>query len=122
MKIKWIIVANSSLARIYSMSNNKNHNPGLSLVKELNHPESRKKGTDLISDVPGRYKARGGANSGSFASNTEPKKNEADHFTQEIAQVLEHGRTANDFDTIILVTSPHFQGLLNKHLNSHLLS
>ena len=118
METKWIIVANSSFARIFSM----NTFHSLNLIKELNHPDSRKKDTELMSGSLGRYKVRGGAGGGNFSSKTDPKKGEAEHFAKEIADVLEHGRTTHNFDSIILVTPPGFQGLLNKHLNPHVLA
>lgn len=118
METKWIIVANSSMARIFSM--NTAHK--LILIKELNHPESRKKDSELMSGSLGRYKVRGGAGGGNFSSRTDPKKNEVDHLAKQLAELLEHGRTTNNFDHIILITPPAFQGLLNKHFNPHLLA
>jgi protein required for attachment to host cells len=118
METKWIIVANASSARIFSM--NTVHK--LILIKELNHPESRKKDSELMSGSLGRYKVRGGAGGGNFSSRTDPKKSEVDHFAKELAELLEHGRTTNDFDSIILVTPPTFHGLLNKHFTPYLLA
>lgn len=116
MTITWILVANSTTARIYSLNKiNK-----LNLVTELNHPDGRKKDTELVSGELGRYKARSGAASGNFSSKSEPKKVEADNFAKEIAEVLDHGRRVNDFDSVVLISPPNFHGLLNKHLDTHL--
>lgn len=108
----WVVVANASTARIFSK---KKGNHKLSLIKELSHPDSRKKGCELISDGPGRFQARGEKLSGNFSRRTDPKKVEADHFAKELAMFLEHGRKLNDFQTVLLVMPAHFQGLVKYH-------
>ena len=50
MSITWILVANASLAKLYA---NYGPNKGLELVKELMHPESRQKNSELVTDRPG---------------------------------------------------------------------
>ena len=46
----WILVANASLAKFYA---NAGPNKGLALMKEIRHPESRQKNSDLVTDRPG---------------------------------------------------------------------
>lgn len=113
----WIVVANASMARIFSLNKHKD----LKLVQELSHPDSRKKDTELVSDIPGQFRARGGVARGNFCARTEPRKVQAHHFAQEIADILEHGRKTNLFDFIVLITLPGFQGTLKEHLNDHTL-
>lgn len=114
----WIIVANAGYARIYSKTKNDHQ---LNLVKELEHPESRKKASDLVSDGKGRYIA-GNSAVGTYSSRTNPKEVEAEHFAKELADILEHGRKANDFKTLILVAPPSFQAKIKDHLSDHLQS
>jgi protein required for attachment to host cells len=115
MSTTWIAVANASIARIYV-----NHGPnkGLQLVKELAHPESREKGADLVSDRPG-HNAGAGNGHGSFVPATDPKQNEAEHFALELAKELEHGRTTNSYQRLILVLSTPFMGMVKQRLSSH---
>lgn len=108
MTVTWIVVANASVAKLYS---NAGPNKGLELVKELIHPESRQKTADLVSDRPGAMGA--GSGGGSFQAQTSPKQHEARVFAQEIAQELYQGRTSNVFKRAILVAPPAFMGLLN---------
>ncbi len=115
MSKKWIIVTNASTARIYALNGTRH----LDLLHQLNHPDSRKKDSELMSGSLGRYKVRSGAGGGNYSSKTDPKEGEAEHFAQEIAHLLEHGRTTNDFESVILVAPPHFEGLLNKHCSTH---
>ena len=109
MAITWILVANASLAKLYA---NLGPNKGLTLVKELIHPESRQKNGELVSDSSGAMGAVG-SGGGSLQPQTLPKQHEAKVFAQEIAQALYQGRTSNAFKRAILVAPPAFMGLLN---------
>ena len=109
MAITWILVANASLAKLYA---NLGPNKGLTLVKDLIHPESRQKNGELVSDRSGAMGAAG-SGGGSMQPQTLPKQHEAKVFAQEIAQALYHGRTTNAFKRAILVAPPAFMGLLN---------
>ncbi len=50
MSITWIMVANASQAKLFA-----HHGPkrGLELIKELMHPQSREKTSNLVSDRSG---------------------------------------------------------------------
>jgi protein required for attachment to host cells len=110
MSITWIMVANASQAKLFA-----NHGPnkGLELVRELVHPESREKAANLVSDRTGNF-----AGSGSYAQPTDPKQHEAERFALEVAHELEHGRTKNAYERLILVASAPFLGLLNSRLSA----
>ena len=62
MSITWILVANAAQAKLYA---NQGPNKGVKLVSEYAHPESREKGSDLVSDRPGHYQGHGNGR-GSF--------------------------------------------------------
>ena len=115
MTTSWILVANASTARIFS---NNGPKKGLKLVKELNHPESRQKSSDLVTDRPGHMQGFGNGH-GSRQPATTPKEYEIEKFAQEIAKELDHGRTTNDFERLIVVASSPFIGTLNGRLSDH---
>jgi protein required for attachment to host cells len=110
MAITWILVANSSLAKLYA---NLGPNQGLKLVKELMHPASRQKNSDLVSDHPGSNIA----GKGNGEPQTLPKEHEAKVFAQEIARELYQGRAANAYGRAILVAPPGFMGVINSTLD-----
>jgi protein required for attachment to host cells len=112
MSTTWILVANASLAKLYA-----NHGPkkGLKLLHEMQHPESRERAAELVADRPGHGV---GGGHGSFVPATDPKRNEADRFAQEVSRHIEQGRTANSFERLIVVASAPFMGKLNNHLPS----
>jgi protein required for attachment to host cells len=115
MTTTWIVVANASLARLYF---NNGPKKGLQLFKELSHPESREKASDLVSDRPGHNPGSGNGQ-GSFVSATDPKQHEAERFAQELSKELEHGRAANHYERLIMVASSPFIGVLNQRLSGH---
>lgn len=112
----WILVANASKAKIFSVNKLKflTGKEKLESVQEFTHPASRKKDVDIASDKLGHYKE------GSFVEPTDPKKYEAESFGREIVSTLEAARVANEFDELILVVPAQFRGMMNKHLRSPL--
>lgn len=112
----WVVVTNSNFCRIYNYSKNPVQ---ISLLKTIEHPESRLKDTDLISDRSGHYKTMSSTR-GSYEQRTDPKKNEIDQFAHDIANELETARNNNACDQIIIIASPQMSGLLFQHFNKHL--
>lgn len=114
----WILVANASLAKIYV-----NHGPkkGLTLLKETEHPQSRQKNADLVTDRPGHMQGVGNGH-GARQPQTEPKLNAAQHFARELARAFNHGRSTNQFERAILVAPPSFMGLINDKLDGQTAS
>jgi protein required for attachment to host cells len=113
MAITWILVANASLAKLYE---NLGPNKGLKLVKELIHPESRLKNSELVTDRPGSM-ASVGNGQGACQPQTIPKDHEAKVFAQELAQALYAGRTQNAYERAIVFAPPGFMGMLNSVLD-----
>lgn len=115
MTTTWILVANASSAHLYA---NQGPKKGLKRIREFEHAASRGKGLDLVSDRPGHNRSHGNGH-GSLIPATDPKQNEAQHFAIELARELERGRATNQYQRLILVAAPHFMGLLNNHIGSH---
>ncbi len=109
----WILVANASKAFLYSSENL--YTGDLQLVEELRHPESRKKGVDLITDGPGGYATDHGARSAYEKSH--PKEDEAEIFAIKLASLLKDGNYNNDYEQLVLVATSHFYGLMKKHMD-----
>lgn len=107
----WVVCANSSECNIYAYDKKAIK---LTTVKKLSHPESKLKGIDINTDRPGHYQAAGTAR-GSYAPDENTQEYEANNFAREIAREVETGRTAHQYDKLILVSPPAMQGLLNQH-------
>lgn len=122
----WILVANSCEAHLYTspraklLTPNKKNNV-LVLVGDFYHPESREKDSELVTDRLGRWGRSGGRLShGTFAEPTQPKAHEQEVFAQQLGEILENGRTANQFEDLIIVAAPKFQGKLKQKMNDKL--
>ena len=121
MAITWILVANASQAHLYSSTRAKlfNGKASLSLVNQFMHPQSREKGSELVTDKLGH------SGHGTFVEASEPKQQEADSFARELITLLEEGRVKQRFEDLMIIASPKFWGMLNKYLNgplNHMLS
>lgn len=116
----WLLVGNASRARLYETQARPKT---LTLLKEYLHPPSREKGDDLASDRPGHYQTEvtgmEGTTHGAFNEPVSPKEFEHTRFAMELAKELNAGRTQNNFNNLMIVASPHFHGLLNQHMNTH---
>ena len=93
----WIIVANSTHARLFTVD-------GATLKEHdaLVHPECRMHEKDLVSDRPGV----------GIEMKTSPKKNEMILFARQIADLIEKARNDGKLDRLFLTASPELLGLL----------
>jgi protein required for attachment to host cells len=112
----WILISDASRARLFAASSRQKP---WTLVRELEHPQSRAKGQDIMADKPGRVKQSMGAGSRpAMEPVTPPKEVEAEHFAQQLAAVLEDGHGRNDYARLVLAAPPSFLGLLRKALST----
>ncbi len=112
----WIVIANARMSTIYSVSP-KNHH--FNLVKTLFHAEDQhQKNSDLTSDGPGHYQKGRTSLRGSYEE-TNHKELETERFAQHICQELEHGRTTNAYQSLIVIAEPRFYGHINTHAGRH---
>lgn len=117
----WILVANASQAHLYSSPRAKllNGESSLTLVNQFAHPQSREKGSELVTDKLGHN------GHGTFVEASEPKQHQAESFARELIALLEQGRVGLCFDDLIIIAPAKFRGMLNKYLNAplnHMLS
>jgi protein required for attachment to host cells len=113
-KETWIVVANSSHAKIYKAENNKQ----LVEIKQFKHPESRLHDSDLVSSKPGRTNARTGYRRSTYEPTTDPKDQEINSFAKEISLYLDYARENENLGRIYLTASPAFLGVLRRTLSS----
>ena len=109
---KWIVNTDTNTCKIYSYNNLEGK---LTQIKTIIHPECKLNDIELTSDRPGRYRARDIA-SGAYAPHSDPKSVKIQQFAQEISHYLDHGRTTNAYQELIIIALPHMNGLLLKLL------
>jgi len=104
----WILLADAASARLYLSG----ERPGdWTLLREIEHPESRMRASELLSDKPGRVKQSTGSRA-ALEPHTPRKKVEAERFARQLAQVLDEGVVSGACERLVLVTPPAFLGVL----------
>jgi protein required for attachment to host cells len=105
----WVLVTDSSEARIYSARNLRGE---LELVETLTHEASRLHARDLGSDVPGRVHDRFGPGRHSLDQGQKLKSAEKQRFGREIATCLAEAQRQKKFDRLVVMAGPAFLGIL----------
>lgn len=113
MKNKWILIANTNQATVYS-SPEAHPKVQLTLVKAFNHPDSRGLAQDLTSDKPGRYLSGQGAH-GAFGE-PDHKSIEVARFAEELAHYMAAGYHQHLYTELDVYAEPHFFGIFMKAL------
>lgn len=115
-KDSWLLVANSSLARIFKVRKRKE----LSELKVFEHPESRLHNLDLVTDKPGRDCESSGMGRHALEPKMLPKQHEFEIFAKYLADYLENAYNQGEFDTLYISASPSLLGLLRQSLNANI--
>ncbi len=109
-KETWILVANSSLAKIFKIEKNSI----LTEVKEMTHPESRLHEGDLVSSRPGRtYESVGTARHAIEPHHTQ-KHEEFTIFAKFISGYLDTAREEGKYGKLYISAGPAFLGILRQ--------
>lgn len=107
-----ILVANANKAALCKAASIHQPKPDLQLIKRFDHPQSRQKVSELIdSDHSGQ--SRGNGVGGGFPE-SDVKEVEAETFARELMDSLTASHNKQHCDSLLLIASPHFLGLLNK--------
>lgn len=110
----WIVVADSSKARIFSREKKYS---SLEELESLTHPESRLRRQDLVTDRPGQKQKASETGEYEAGENNDPKEDEAEAFAGEIGEQLNKARAQGRFERLVLLAEPEFLGLLRKRLD-----
>jgi protein required for attachment to host cells len=111
----WILVADSSRARIFLADT---ASSPLVELESFTHPASRQHEQEITSDLPGKQNGRGlnGSFAHAMSQETDPKHQEAINFAKEVAQHLNKSHSKNKFKQLIIAAAPNFLGLLRDNL------
>ncbi len=109
MTATWILVADSSRARLFSI--NRALDP-LHEIGNFERPEARAKNHDLTTDRQGAVDGMG-----SVEIDMSPKRHEALTFAKELSEHLRQGRVSGQFNRLHIAASPSFLGLLREKLD-----
>lgn len=113
MNNTWILVAHRGGARLFE---SKQPGKDLSLLQDIPHPEGRLKSKDIGTDRPGRSVDSHGTRH-AFVQEQEPAAHVTEQFSQQLAGLLDDGRTQRRYGKLVLVAEPHFLGILRAALS-----
>jgi protein required for attachment to host cells len=109
----WIVVAESSRARIFTADQ---PTGPLAEIETLANPEARLPERELSSDLPGVTFDSGGRGRHVKEQQVGPKAQAVVRFAELVAARIERGRTGGEFKRAMLVAAPEFLGLLRDKL------
>lgn len=115
-KETWVLVANSTFAKILKVVDNKK----LEEVEAFAHPESRKHDEDLVSAKPGRTFDSVGPGRHAYESKTSPKLNEFNSFAHQLSHHLEEALKAGKLGKLYVGANPTFLGILRETFSPQL--
>lgn len=104
----WVLIGDGSRARLFRVGPRR----AWELLREFEHPETRAKARDLVTDREGRVKQSFSPMAPAMQPTTPLHTIEAERFAHSVAKVLESGLADHSYDRLVLVAPPHFLGLL----------
>ncbi len=112
--MQWVIVADSSRARIFQSAGNIQH---LQEIQDLLNPEGRTDDADLRKDAKGRFYGKGEQHQAHTAEPDVTKEAyDAEQFSREIGRMLAEACDAYRYDSLVVVAPPEFLGRLRRAL------
>ena len=115
MKPVWILVADSSQARIFSAENSQ---ADLIEIETLFHPEGRLHDRDLVSDLPGKISGSQGSGGNAYSDKLSPKDQEEIDFSIRVANHLSDELNQNKYERLYMVAAPAFLGELRNAIST----
>lgn len=117
MSTIWVVSANSAAANFYTA---RTAIAPLAEQKQLSHPASRKKQSELVTDQAGRAFDSAGQGRHAMEQRVNAHEHEHEVFAREVAQELETIRDQHDIQRLVLVAAPAFLGMLRAELSEPL--
>jgi protein required for attachment to host cells len=114
MKSTWILVADSSRARIFVADTPST----IQEIEDFTHTEGRLHEQDMTSDLPGKGTGVAGAGRHAYQDQIDPKEQETINFAKSIANHLDEEHTINKFERLMIISDPSFLGELRKQLST----
>jgi protein required for attachment to host cells len=108
----WVVVAESSRARLFRRAGRV-----LEELEDFAHPQGRARNRDIDADKGGRSFDSTGRGRHAMERHRDAHRTEVAVFARQIAARLEAGRTANEFERLVLIAPPQFLGELRAALD-----
>lgn len=110
----WILVANSSFAKIYEVTGMGNK---INLLEYVDFINGRKRDQDINSDKPGRAFDSVGMGRHAVGTAVDAHTHEMQVFTHQLVTLLNNGKLEKKYDQLGLIAPSHLIGELRRHLH-----
>lgn len=110
----WILAGDSTRARVFFTDK---RNGELTEQFDLVNPEARLHEQDLTSDLPGSTANSATGMRHHYGADEIHKPRAVEMFAKELAERLEQGRVAGEWDKLYIVADPSFLGMLRKAMD-----
>ena len=114
MSSHWIVVADNSSARIFTVDDPRGE---LQQVDALEHPEAREHARDLNADRPGRSFDSKGEGRHAMGISVDPVEQEIIRFAKQVGEHLKAACLDRRCNRLLLVAGPRLLGHLRQHLD-----
>ncbi|MDB5763433.1 MAG: host attachment protein [Herminiimonas sp.] len=115
MQTTWILVADSTRARIFETQNTEHD---LREIEDIANPQGRAGTHDLETDSLGRFYGKGERQQAHTAPpHVSPVEHEIELFTKSLADYLDKARTEHRYDKLCLIAPPKFLGRMHQKLS-----
>lgn len=114
MSNHWIVVADNSTARIFTVEDPEG---GLVAVDTLEHPAAHERAQDINADRPGRSFDRKGGGRHAVGVSVDPVEQEIIRFAKEVGTYLRAACLDGRCARLLLVAGPRMIGELRQHLD-----
>ncbi len=115
MKSVWILVADSSRARIFSAESSQ---ADLVEIETLSHSEARLHEQEMDSDLPGKNSGSHGSGGHAYSDENSPKEQEEINFSIRVAQHLCDELNQNKYERLYMIAAPAFLGDLRNAIST----
>jgi len=117
MKPIWILVADSSTARLFTAEHSASD---LIEIETMTHSEAHLHEQDLVTDAPGRGSSSAGGGNHAYTSSVSAKEQEETNFAKRVVKHLSEELNHNKFERLFVVAAPKFLGSLRSSFNSRI--
>jgi len=114
MSKHWIIVADNSVARIFTVEDPRGE---LQQVDLLEHPEAHEHARDLNADRPGRSFDSAGEGRHAMGVSVDPVEQEIIRFTKQVGKHVKAACLDGRCNRVMVVAGPHLLGLLRQQFD-----
>jgi protein required for attachment to host cells len=119
MATNLIVIASRTGASLYE---NTGPGSGMKFIKEVQHPRGRLKEGDINSDRPGRKgnpTVSANHHGNSCSNEVSATEKLSGEFARQLADELESGAYAKNYDSLVLAAEPKFMGIIKPLLGPH---